>query len=657
MAAIETLDVCLVNMPFSDLAHPSLALGLLKSALMQAGIKTKVEYGNLIFAERVGLYNYQAINHSYRQSFGGEFAFSAAAFSGYRIPDDQAYYDYRRRSRPTGIDPHFLDELLDIARNVRSVAASFADEMAERIVARHPKIVACVSLFEQNCASLALLRRIKQLDPAVVTVMGGDNCEGMAGLAMVETFPWLDFAVSGEADHCFTLLCRTVLAKGSGFANEELPYGVLRLGMPFPGDGQVPRLVIENMDSVPIPDYDDYFNTLKYSPLQNHIIPGLLVETSRGCWWGEKNPCTFCGLNGQGHRYRPKSRHRVAAEFDTLATRYGLTSFEVTDNILGMEHLHTVIDDFSGLTSKYNIFYETKSNLTRGQLSKMAETGIRWIQPGIESLNDGPLMLMNKGNKAIRHVELLKNALELGIRCSWNLLWGFPGEKPEWYREMMAWIEQIIHLQPPNDMIQMAFDRGSIYLNQPEKYGLSLSPVKGYQYIYPDLPGLIDRLAHYFENVGNRDDRRTGDATKRHPVYRQLEDKIKVWIGRFWSNERDLLYINHTGDKAWEITDLRPCAVQLFHVLQGVTKDVYQVCCAVTARERLPVIVRKATGRDWGSGDVEKAVEYLKTQRLLLEIDGDLLALAVVKERPELQDITEFPGGYVSFEHLADKDS
>ncbi|HEY3423480.1 MAG TPA: hypothetical protein VGL27_01685, partial [Negativicutes bacterium] len=116
-----------------------------------------------------------------------------------------------------------------------------------------------------------------------------------------------------------------------------------------------------------------------------------------------------------------------------------------------------------------------------------------------------------------------------------------------------------------------------------------------------------------------------------------------------------LLNITYVSETVWEITDSRPCAVQSLHVLQGVTKDVYQVCRTVTARAQLPVLVRQAAGQEWGSDDVEKAVERLKGQQLLLEIDGDLLALAVDKDQPLLQDITEFPGGYVSFECLPDK--
>ncbi|HWR40179.1 MAG TPA: RiPP maturation radical SAM C-methyltransferase [Patescibacteria group bacterium] len=653
MAARETVDVCLVNMPFAALPHPSLALGLLKSSLTQAGIRTAVEYGNLAFAERVGVYNYQAITHSYRQSFSGEFTFAGTAFGGYALPEEEEYYAYRRRNRPAGVDPVFLDKLLDIVREARAAAAAFTEKMAVRILARQPKIVGCISLFEQNCASLALLRRIKALDPAVVTVMGGENCEGQAGLALVEKIPWLDFVISGEADHCLALFCRMILDQGRRLDPGDLPYGVLKAGMCFV-NGRVPRLVIEDMDSVPIPDYDDYFHALENNFLQKHLIPGLLVETSRGCWWGEKQPCTFCGLNGQGYRYRPKSRERVTTEFAVLARHYHRRSFEATDNILGMEHLHTVIEDFSALPSKYNIFYEIKSNCTREQLGKLVAAGVRFIQPGIESLHDGPLVLMNKGNKAIRHVELLRNALELGMHCSWNLLWGFPGEKPEWYGEMAAWIDQMIHLQPPNDMIRVAFDRGSVYADQAELYGLLLHPAEGYRYIYPALPGLIDRVAHYYENAVRV---QTGHDGKLLPVYRQLEERITAWKERFWHQSKAVLNMKPLGEETWEITDTRPGAVKTVHILQGIISDVYRVCQTVTPRHRLTWQVRQAVGRQWDEAELEYAVEELKKQRLLLEIDGDLLALAVLAQRPELPDLREFPGGFVSLQRLDKKEN
>ncbi len=40
-------------------------------------------------------------------------------------------------------------------------------------------------------------------------------------------------------------------------------------------------------------------------------------ETSRGCWWGQKKHCTFCGLNPLGMNYRAKSPERAVEIIDS----------------------------------------------------------------------------------------------------------------------------------------------------------------------------------------------------------------------------------------------------------------------------------------------------------------------------------------------------
>jgi magnesium-protoporphyrin IX monomethyl ester (oxidative) cyclase len=60
----------------------------------------------------------------------------------------------------------------------------------------------------------------------------------------------------------------------------------------------------------------------------------LLLETSRGCWWGAKQHCTFCGLNGGAMAFRSKSAERVVEEIRYLRDRYGVESLSVVDNIL-----------------------------------------------------------------------------------------------------------------------------------------------------------------------------------------------------------------------------------------------------------------------------------------------------------------------------------
>jgi hypothetical protein len=122
------------------------------------------------------------------------------------------------------------------------------------------------------------------------------------------------------------------------------------------------------------------------------------------------------------------------------------------------------------------IFYEVKANLRRNQVEMLRRAGITWLQPGSESLHSGVLELMDKGVQAWQNVQLLKACRELGVRLSWNFLWGFPGEDDGWYAEMASWLPALEHLQPPSGVIRVRFDRFSPYHQRPGKFGLSLQP-------------------------------------------------------------------------------------------------------------------------------------------------------------------------------------
>ena len=61
-----------------------------------------------------------------------------------------------------------------------------------------------------------------------------------------------------------------------------------------------------------IPDFDDYFGAAQ-APSYCDTVVRLSAESSRGCWWGAKSHCTFCGLNGGTMAFRAKSAERFAA--------------------------------------------------------------------------------------------------------------------------------------------------------------------------------------------------------------------------------------------------------------------------------------------------------------------------------------------------------
>src|SRR5262249_13211091 len=214
----------------------------------------------------------------------GEWTFSGAAF-----PDHEgtsaaealasAGKQFSFMPPPAFTDPRFVDSL----ERLRAYAPSFVDEVARAVLARRPRIVGCSSTFEQHCASLALLRRIRELDPSVITMLGGANCEAEMGWGTIRCFPWVDVVVSGEADGLFAPLVQLLLDQGLDIPPALLPTGVMvqqhvRNRVFGPGALPVPRAVVEDVNSSPVPDYSDYMAALAASPLCSRVHPGMLVE-------------------------------------------------------------------------------------------------------------------------------------------------------------------------------------------------------------------------------------------------------------------------------------------------------------------------------------------------------------------------------------------
>src|SRR5262249_1812527 len=368
--------------------------GLLRAALNGSPIESEIIYGNFVFAETIGLITYQALQASPADHLLGEWCFSDRLLPGFEGDDDD-YLNGVLEVRVPGFPPE-LEQRKDVLRWSRAQTSHYLDRLADSIVARKPRIVGCSSVFQQHCASLALLKRIRERSPDTVTLMGGANCEGEMGVETLRAFPWIDCIVSGEADAFFRELCVLFLDGGRDPDPMALPYGVQTQAtirkLPSNGEGP-PRSILENLDSLPTPHYDEYFAALRASTLSGLIQPGLLAESSRGCWWGERSHCTFCGLNGVGVTYRSKAPSRILAELAELSDRYKLRNIQFVDNILDMSHIKTVLGALAEAEPKYKLFYETKSNLKRPQVRQLAEAGVHWIQPGIESLDDRVLKL------------------------------------------------------------------------------------------------------------------------------------------------------------------------------------------------------------------------------------------------------------------------
>lgn len=624
------MSIVLVHMPYAAVERPSIGLGTLKACLEREGLPSQVIYGNLLFAEKVGLKRYKLIEFTPTDVFLGEWTFARAAFPEFE-PDHDAYF--------AAADLDVMEALVapraqlrPLFEELRALAPAFVDELVEQILAGNPRIVGVGSTFQQHTASLALLRRLKQRRPELITVLGGANCEGRMGQMTHRAFDWVDYVVSGEADELIAPFFRSLLEGGPVQAPASVLTPALR-GQP-PG-----RSKVENMDLVPVPDYHDYFRQLDALPVGRRIEPGLLVESSRGCWWGASHHCTFCGLNGTGMGFRSKSPERALGDFTELERNYRGRRFEVVDNILDMGYFRSVLPQLEG--RDYNIFYETKANLKREHVAQLARAGVRWIQPGIESMHDEVLRHIDKGSTALTNVQLLKWTREFGVRVSWNFLAGFPGEKDEWYAEMAAWLPLISHLQPPQEqspnplwtwrVTQIRYERFSPYHTRAQDFGLKLAANRYYQYVYP-LPDqdLLD-LAYFFEDEQDLRRPRTGprfDEVER-PGRRALENWVDHWIRIYWQSNPLILSMSDDGERLTMI-DTRPCALQRFFHLEGRLRELYLACDQPQTRASL---------------GHPPELDELVARRLMLELNGKFLALAVRGDLPAMPRNLEFPGG------------
>ena len=238
----------------------------------------------------------------------GEWLFSIEAFPD-TAPDPHAHMidDLADGLSHLGMPPEELREKLLRTRSIDVPA--YLDALVDTFSCEETTVVGFSSTFQQNAASFALARRLKQRHPNIVTVFGGANFDSEMGPELVRAIDCIDIAVIGEGDETFPRLL-TALAAGTDL--DAVP------GLARRSDGHVkvtpPASATVRLDDLPTPDYDEYFQhaeDLGVLPRVGHRNVWLPIETARGCWWGAKHHCTFCGLNGTTMSFRSKSPERV----------------------------------------------------------------------------------------------------------------------------------------------------------------------------------------------------------------------------------------------------------------------------------------------------------------------------------------------------------
>ena len=586
---MQSVPVVLVVPLNQNCALPSLGVSILKESLKKKGVVSKVFYANMVFYETMGT---QLSEHLLRGNLNNliferlfaSFAhkslneISMKGLSGDEIPEYLSSF-YKVVG---GVNENISENnYIDMVKRCEI----FLKKAVKKIASFQPKIVGFSNYYQQINVSIALARDIKELLPNAVYVIGGSNCEGEIGEELAASVELLDFVFQGEADLVFADFCYNYLTKNI------LPRKKL-IQCPKP----------DNLDLLPIPDFTDFFEQCVLQS-KSTIVP---FESSRGCWWGQKKQCKFCGEIISGSSYRVKSPERMVRELLHLKQKYpNVNYYFATDSIFPKSYYKNFLPKLAGSSFNGEITYHTKANLAHEQIVQMKQAGINRIYPGIESVSSRLLRMINKGTSAMGNIRLLRDCRECNIAVVWSLLVGIPGDRAFDYEEQGQLIPFIQHLSPPG-IVPIRIQRFSPYFENAKAHGLTeITPLRGYKYAFP---GSVDitRLACFFDAVY------PSESRDQPEILVPLKKELERWRERWMRDDVPKLSLRRMLDDRWLVEDTRDCAQVSTQIIDEQDYSLLGRCRSGFSPERIN-----------SSGRVKRLLEL----GYLIEVDGKFLSI------------------------------
>jgi len=521
--------IALISMPFSIPNTPSLALTQLKAVVKERlgeAVKVEVHYLNHAFLAELGmgLYRLGLVAPVLAREIGfGEWFFRQEAFPD--LEDNTEAY-VREVLRPPADE---AERLIVELRQQRAKLGPLMEGMIDRYGLDRCVMVGFASTFMQNVASLAMARRLKGRCADIVTVIGGANCQPPMGQVIARRAGMIDFVFCGAALETFPTLLGHVLS-GEAERCHGIAGVLSRRRLAVEGESCAMELGAErDLNRLLTLDFGDHFQSVRQH-LPNGNIGTLFIpfETSRGCWWGQRSHCAFCGVDDRSLPFRAMAPEVALEQFRQLF-RYvpEVQQFTTTDCILSRDHLRNVIPHLKAPAGTA-LNYEVRAELSVEELRTLRAAGVTGLQPGIESLRTRQLKTIGKGLTGTQNIRFLKNCVVAGVSPTYNLLFGLPGDDAAIYDHYVKAMPALAHLCPPGHAVLIRYLRYSPLMEQAERFGLELAPAEFYRFVYPFDEHDLRDVAFYFDDA-RPDVAQTRLALDRLPA---VEQEIRRWKRR-----------------------------------------------------------------------------------------------------------------------------
>lgn len=268
--------------------------------------------------------------------------------------------------------------------------------------------------------------QVKAAKRGIVTIMGGEHATNF----IEESLDWVDYVVRGEGDDVILDLLKSIeIGRPSVEEIGRISYRKNGKSIHNPISG-VTTNINEAYDLDIIHQYPREGNVGLF--LKHGKIRMITVQASRGCPFA----CSFCVVHQLfGEKYRYRDIEQIVTDIKSKLP-YG-DDFLFVDNLFtgnskkAGELLDRMIEEGFAKKAHFCAFSRTDIAKNPEVLRKMRQAGVRTLVVGVESIDDGTLRRVNKGQSLDAILRSIEEIHDAGLRISATFVVGNEEEGPD----------------------------------------------------------------------------------------------------------------------------------------------------------------------------------------------------------------------------------
>jgi anaerobic magnesium-protoporphyrin IX monomethyl ester cyclase len=371
------------------------------------------------------------------------------------------------------------------------------DAVRAKIAAIQPDIVGCTAITPAIYKAERLLQVAKEVNPAIVTVLGGIHGTFMYPQVLPEA-PWIDCVVRGEGEQVFLNLVRAV--DDGTWARERQSIK----GIAFLADGKVVATPAEppvaDLDRI-APDWGILeWGKYIYIPMGVRVaIPNF----ARGCPF----TCSFCSQWKFWRDYRVRDPKKVVDEIETLVRDHQVGFFILADEEPTIHRKKFIAFCEELIARKLPVLWGINTRVTdilrdEKLLPMYREAGLIHVSLGTEAAAQLKLERFNKETTIAQNKKAIQLLRAAGIVAEAQFIVGLENETAETleetYRMAMDWKPDMANWAmytpwPFSDLFQELGDKVEVF--DFEKYNF-VTPIMKPEAM--ERGELLDRVMHNY---------------------------------------------------------------------------------------------------------------------------------------------------------------